>query len=260
MTDILSELTVTRVRAVLNIYTAPGKAMARKDRPSFAIIYKYEGETEYECDGKTFISNKENAMLLPAGSSYEWRCKESGHYYAVEFDAPLSCKEIFSFPIGGDGERLLRMMRETERKHTLRAAGYHLDEMCAVYSMLLLLLGTGKRTYADAAHRARVAPALDYIAKHYDRDLNNEALAALCGISTVYFRKLFARVVGCSPITYVRGLRIAKAKRMLESDYESLAEIARSLGYADIYTFSKVFKKQTGLSPTAYLLQKRKSQ
>ena len=51
MTDILSELTVTRVRAVLNIYTAPGKAMARKDRPSFAIIYKYEGETEYECGG-----------------------------------------------------------------------------------------------------------------------------------------------------------------------------------------------------------------
>ena len=45
---------------------------------------------------------------------------------------------------------------------------------------------------------------------------------------------------------------------MLESDYESLSEIARSLGYADIYTFSKVFKKQTGLSPTAYLKQKEK--
>ena len=80
MTDILSDLTVTRVRAVLNIYTSAGKSMERRARPSFAIIYKYEGETEYKSGGKTYISNKGNAMLLPAGSSYEWQSKESGHY------------------------------------------------------------------------------------------------------------------------------------------------------------------------------------
>ena len=85
MLDILSELTVTRVRAVLNVYTAPGRTMERKNRPCFAIIYKYEGETVYECNGRTVISNAENAVVLPAGSSYAWQCKAGGHYYTVEF-------------------------------------------------------------------------------------------------------------------------------------------------------------------------------
>ena len=63
MLDILSELTVTRVRAVLNVYTAPGRAMERKNRPAWAILYKYEGETVYKCKGRSLISNAENAVI-----------------------------------------------------------------------------------------------------------------------------------------------------------------------------------------------------
>ena len=122
--------------------------------------------------------------------------------------------------------------------------------------MLLLLLGTQRRSYADTNQRKKIAPALDYISKNYNAAIKNEALAALCGISTVYFRKLFLRITGTSPITYVHNLRIAKAKKMLQSDYDTLGEIALSLGYPDIYTFSKAFKRQTGLSPTQYLQTK----
>ena len=43
---------------------------------------------------------------------------------------------------------------------------------------------------------------------------------------------------------------------MLESDYKRLAEIAVSLGYPDVYTFSKAFKKYTGLSPSQYMKTK----
>ncbi len=253
MLDILSELTVTRVRSVFNIYTAPGRAMERKNRPCFAIIYKYEGETVYECGGRTVISNAENAVVLPAGSSYIWQCSKGGHYYTVEFEADATCEEIFSFPIGGEGEKLLRMLRDAEQKHNLRAPGFRLELMRAVYAMLLLLLGTQRKAYADASHRQKIAPALDHISKNYNTAIKNDFLAALCGVSTVYFRKLFLRVTGASPITYIQNLRIAKAKRMLESDYDNLAEIAASLGYADIYTFSKAFKKQTALSPTQYV-------
>lgn len=252
MLDILSELTVTRVRAVLNVYTAPGRTMERKNRPCFAIIYKYEGETVYECNGRTVISNAENAVVLPAGSSYAWQCKAGGHYYTVEFETDATCEQIFSFSVAGEGEKLLRLFRDAEQKHNLRASGYRLEQLRAVYSMLLLLLGTQRKAYADASHRQKITPALDYISQNYSQSIKNDTLAALCGVSTVYFRKLFFRVTGSSPITYIHNLRIAKAKRMLESDYESLAEIAASLGYADIYTFSKAFKKHTGLSPTQY--------
>ncbi|MBP3592761.1 MAG: helix-turn-helix transcriptional regulator [Clostridia bacterium] len=252
MIDILSSLAVTRVQSVFNIYTAPGRPMERKNRPSFAIIYKHEGETVYHNCGRTLISNAENAVILPAGSSYTWQCIKGGHYYVIEFEANATSEQILSFPIGGEGERLLRLFRDAEQKHNLRAPGYRLEQMRAVYTMLLLLLGTQKKTYADAEKRQKIAPALAYISENSAAHINNDALAALCGISTVYFRKLFFRVTGRSPITYVQELRIAKAKRMLRSDYDSLAEIAVSLGYADIYTFSKAFKKHEGISPTQY--------
>ena len=258
MHDLLSDLTVTRVRAVLNVFTAPAKNAERKNRPSWSIIYKYEGKTEYECRGRTLISNKENAMILPSGSSYAWQCKESGHYYALEFDADATSEEIYSVPVGAEGEKLLRLMREAEQSMNLRAPGYKLAALRAAYAMLLLLLGAQKKIYTDGSHRERIAPALDYIAEHYDENIKNDSLAALCGISTVYFRKLFSRVMLSSPIDYMHTLRIAKAKRMLEGDHGGLSEIARSLGYADIYTFSKAFKKRTALSPTAYARQKSK--
>ena len=259
MLDILSDLAVTRVHSVLNIYTAPGKSMERKNRERWAILYKYEGETVYQCEGKTLISNSENAVILAADSSYVWRCLAGGHYYAFEFEATTNCKQIFSFPLNGEGEKLLRLLRDAEQKHNLRAPGYQLEQIRAAYSMLLLLLGTQRKAYADASQRQKIAPALDYISKNYNAAIKNDTLAALCGISTVYFRKLFLRITGTSPITYIHNLRIAKAKKMLQSDYDTLGEIAVSLGYPDIYTFSKAFKRQTGLSPTQYIKTKSTS-
>ena len=253
MNDILLSLTASRVRSVLNIYTAPGKPMERRERPCWAIIYKHEGETLYESGGHTRISNKANAVILPKGSSYLWQCKQGGHYFALEFDADETMENILSFPLTeGEGERLFRLLREAEQKYSLRAQGYHLEGMHALYGALLLLLGSQRKEYADGAHRARIAPALDHISQCYDQPISNDSLAALCGVSTVYFRKLFLRVMGMPPIAYLHKLRIGKAKKMLESDHESLTEIALSLGYPDIYTFSKAFKKHTGLSPTAY--------
>ena len=68
----------------------------------------------------------------------------------------------------------------------------------------------------------------------------------------MYFRELFTKTVGVSPIAYARELRIKKAKEMLKSDYGSLTDIAQSLGYSGLYDFSRDFKKHTGVAPSRY--------
>jgi len=82
--------------------------------------------------------------------------------------------------------------------------------------------------------------------------MKNEDLAKLTGLSTIYFRRLFTEVFGVSPIAYVHKLRIKKAKEMLKSDYGNITDIAQSLGYLNIYDFSRAFKKHTGISPSKY--------
>ena len=100
--------------------------------------------------------------------------------------------------------------------------------------------------------RLKIAPAVDYIAKNYGKSIKNETLASLCGISEVYFRKIFFGVFGTPPIAYVHNLHIKKAEEMLKSDYGSITEIAKSLGYNNIYDFSRDFKKHNGISPSKY--------
>ena len=60
--------------------------------------------------------------------------------------------------------------------------------------------------------------------------------------------------MGLSPGQYLLHLRIRTATRLLENPGLSIGDISRSVGYADQFTFSKIYKKMTGYSP----LQKRK--
>ena len=92
--------------------------------------------------------------------------------------------------------------------------------------------------------------------QNYNIKIRNDELAALTGVSTVYFRKLFTEVMGQSPIDYIQSLRIQKAKEMLQSDYGSITDVASALGYQSIYDFSRAFKKRVGMSPIQY--KKRK--
>jgi len=116
----------------------------------------------------------------------------------------------------------------------------------------LSLLNAVPARYTPGEKHRKIAPALDFIVKNPQLHPSNEQLAKLCKMSTVYFRKTFTEATGVSPIAYTRNLRIKKAREMLRSDYGSITDIALSLGYNNIYDFSRDFKKHTGVPPTKY--------
>lgn len=68
----------------------------------------------------------------------------------------------------------------------------------------------------------------------------------MSNISTVYFRKLFTKTFGISPIKYLKKIRMQKAKELLMADSGSISDIARLTGFTSISTFSKVFKAENG--------------
>lgn len=121
-----------------------------------------------------------------------------------------------------------------------------------VYSILLMLAQQEQEKYAARKKQNKLMPALDYMLKSYNRPISNDELAALTGLSTVYFRKLFTECMGLPPMVYLHKLRIEKAKEMLRSDYGTLSDIAAYLGYANLYDFSRDFKKHTGVPPSRY--------
>lgn len=85
-----------------------------------------------------------------------------------------------------------------------------------------------------------------------DSDLSVEEIAHICGVSPGYFRRLFREYSGDNPMDFRQKHRIERAKQMLLMDTLTIGEIARELHFADIYHFSKTFKKSVGIAPTAY--------
>ena len=120
------------------------------------------------------------------------------------------------------------------------------------YAIILALAQTDTERYLPTEKQKKIAPAVEYISQNYHKKITNDELASLTGLSTVYFRKLFTSIMGISPISYVHALRIRKAKEMLQSDHGDLSSVARSLGYLNLYDFSRDFKKHTGVSPSKY--------
>lgn len=249
--NILSNLIITWVHSASNLYTPKGTLAKRNDRPCWAAVIKYEGETVYTSCGKRFLSDIDHIVILPKGCSYEWQCTKTGHFFIIEFESEQTHPEPISFSVK-NGERILKMFKELEYKRNLKRPMTAPESIRDLYSIILALAATERERYVPTEKQQRLAPALVYISKHYNGHITNDSLAEVAGMSTVYFRKQFAEVMGKSPIAYAHELRIEKAKEMLKSDYSSLSDIALSLGYAGLYDFSRDFKKHTGVPPSKY--------
>ena len=249
--EVLSGLVITKVNHASTLYTPKNTSGGRINRQRWSISVKYEGETVYTTNGKQFISDINHIIILPRGCSYDWKCTKAGHYSVIEFESELTHFEPISFPVR-HGEKILKLIKELEYKLNIRHFAFEGEMIMDTYSIILTLLQSISEKYIPNSKQQKLRAALEYISQNYDKNITNDTLAGISGMSTVYFRKLFTEVMGTSPIAYARGLRIEKAKEILQSDYATLGDVAQSLGYQSLYDFSRDFKKHTGVAPSKY--------
>ena len=245
----LSNIIIKNFAFTSTIYSEANTSSEKNNRPRWALGLKTEGETIYTTKSGTYISNKDNLIILPKGCSYIWKCIKPGHYSFIEFECDLEGDDIICLPLK-DSEKIHRLFKEIEYKHNTKNPMYKLEIIKNCYSIILEAIKTKK--YQPNEKQLKIMPALEFIAKNYNRPIKNEELAKISGISDVYFRKLFTAVMGVPPNVYIHKTRINKAKEMLKSDYSSITEIAASLGYPNIYDFSRDFKKYVGVPPSKY--------
>ena len=104
----------------------------------------------------------------------------------------------------------------------------------------------------NAVSAAHVQKAKAYIESNFHRDITVREVAEQIHIDERYLYNLFVRYEGSSPKQYISQLRIALACDLLSSTSFSVSEIARSVGMADVCTFSRFFSGRLGISPTGY--------
>ena len=246
-------ITITNIASANKLYNNPSDTeIYRHNRPRWAVALKSSGKTYYTINGKTYLSDSTHPVILPKGSTYTWRCVERGDCLIIEFDAPQELDDILSFSLS-DNSFIINGFSRIQKHLHIPTAEAQLECIYTLYGILLKLVKTTQQDYVPKEKRQLLKPAIQYISEKYDDPhITNDALAAMCGISTVYFRKCFEAAYGVSPIRFLHDLRIQKAKDILSSDYASISQVAESVGCSSVYHFSKMFRLYTGLSPSQY--------
>jgi AraC-like DNA-binding protein len=100
--------------------------------------------------------------------------------------------------------------------------------------------------------RRTVRKVMAYIHEHYEEPLSREKMARYAGVSVRHLTRCFCQEVGISPITYLNRYRIKQAKRLLDEGDKNVTEVAEAVGFSDGGYFSRVFRREVGISPRDY--------
>lgn len=104
----------------------------------------------------------------------------------------------------------------------------------------------------EECYSESVSTAKQYIDEHFNQDISLDGVSRLVNISAYYFSKVFKDETGENFIDYVTQVRIEKAKQLLMIKEMSIKEVCVAIGYKDPNYFSRLFKKQIGVTPTEY--------
>ena len=112
----------------------------------------------------------------------------------------------------------------------------------------------------ETHHKAYVVSEIrQYLSNHYADKISLDLIAKNMYLSSAYISKIFKEETGEAPINYLIKMRLERARIQLESDeHQSIKVISNSVGYDDVYYFSKLFKKYYGMSPVNYRDKYRK--
>jgi len=140
-----------------------------------------------------------------------------------------------------------RVLSSTEHEAIVRMLSVFAQHLAVVSNQLLVR--------QEHPEPPMVTKAKAYIEEHQAEDLSLSQVARAVNASIFYFCKVFKRSTGINFTEYVSRVRIEKAKNLALNPNLRISEIAFAVGFQSLTHFNRVFKKITGMSPTAYRAQ-----
>jgi len=224
-----------------------------ENKPTNSFFIRISGSVVYNFSEKVIEANEGEQMFVPKGTRYEYKTSPGKKcvYTSINFEGDFKDAKPRTYSLENFFEADYIKNHFTD----LWKYGTQSDKFkcySLFYSLLSYVSAIENSSYADKQKFQIIEPAVKYLREHiYDCSLQSDSLARLCGISGTYFRKIFTARFGRTPQNYIVTKRIAHAKSIFDSgDFDTIKEVALSVGYNDPLYFSKAFKKTYGISPS----------
>ena len=237
-----------------------------RGRLDFQILYIASGKVHF------YFDNSEMDTVVSAGNMVLYRPKEPQRYVYFGTDQT----EVFWVHFTGgnvknilrgygiqDNMRIINTGTSPEYTRLFKQMIQELQRCQTDYKDLLVLLLQQlfisihrqitkehklKNEYLDS----EMEIAMQYFNDHYNAEINIEEYAASRGMSVSWFIRNFKLYTNTTPMQYIVSLRIANAQMMLETTNYNVTEIGNIVGYDNPLYFSRIFRKQKGISPSEY--------
>ena len=242
----------------------------RAGRGVAGIVYCLSGLGKYVFDETNGRESEElflapgRMLFLPADSRYivasegtepfchitvNFRLAGAKGEENTAFDAILSnrFRYMSSEAVAAVSEELLERLLSVWQNKTY---GFTVLARSVLYEILYLYFTDAVRFNSSGDDYRKILPAKTFIDAHYAENQSVSELADMCRLSETHFRRLFARLFGCSPVAYRLQKRLLKAKDLLLFGEYSVAEAAQAVGFDDANYFGRVFRAHMGMTPS----------
>ncbi|UKS30997.1 AraC family transcriptional regulator [Paenibacillus sp. HWE-109] len=238
-----------------------------KQHPDYDIWLVTNGEVEVDVQGVMSVAKEGDIVFFNPGVAYTASCSQNScSHIFVHFDFSLG--ERFNFLNEFDLMGVISGACLTKERELFREAfnAYQNRETMAslmlkgfFLALLARLLSIPKHppiglqgAELHSKHFTKLVPVLAYIEAHIGERIAVEQLAEMSGMSPKYFYAFFKAQMGVTPQNYMTRLKLNRAREYLYEGKLTVKQIAYQLGFADPYTFSKIFKRFHKIAPSKY--------
>ena len=227
---------------------SPSKSFGPAVRYIWLLHYVVSGKGFFRSEGKEYpVSAGQVFVIKPMVETYyEADDKDPWQYIWIGFFAGNSSltnalqKPIITIPGIGKVFEDMRRCQSLENGKTAFLAS-------RIWEIISLVMDSEKQNI-DYAEKV-----LHCLNSEYMGDISIQSLADRLNLDRCYLSTAFKKKYGISPMHYLMNLRLETAAELMVKHGKSPSIAAMSVGYPDIYNFSKMFKKKFGCSPRQYI-------
>jgi len=235
---------------------SPGSHVPSHSHPVLEIVYYAQGTGGIAFSGQRWDFSKNDFHIAPAGVAHEQN--NTSELVAICVGVSGSGLEglvgTWSDPAGELRDPMNRLASELVAKkasYELIAQGL----LAQVVGLTRRVIQT-KTSVSPVTSAQRIEKAM-HIIRESEGKVSLASLSDTLYLSKDYLRHLVKKSTGQSPLRHIIASRMEKACRLLETTPLTVAVIAEECGFNDVYYFSKFFKRNAKLPPSAYRRQKQ---
>ena len=124
--------------------------------------------------------------------------------------------------------------------------------LCGALAAAMVLTTAAVPASAAAKNIEKLKSVIKYVELNYASPMTIAEMADLAGFSESHFMKFFKNTMGVPFTSYLNSYRLTMAGRLLLQSDDTILSIATEVGFDNLSYFNRTFKKQYGMTPSAY--------